>query len=171
MNRYGKYAALGCLAWAMVGCGGHTMSGAEAPIPSVMVLGRAFASEPFLEVPAGSATASTSNGTDFGEWTDGTLGQPQAPLQRSFQIRNEGLSVVNLASSGPGAEALGPDRALFQVEGPTLSSIQPGGTATFLVGFTGGGQFGPHQATVAVHLEGRDYTFKIAGTSVMSSNH
>ncbi len=167
MHRSPTRALLGCLAAALVGCGGSTHPGA-AP-PSVQVMGRAFEGDPFVMVPDASSTTSPSNGTDFGEWSMGTLGQPLDPLQRSFELRNTGTSPVGLAT--PGLEVQGPDRALFPVVEPSPNSLSPGASATFRVAFTGGGGLGPHRATVVVHLQGRDYSFQVAGMSVLPVAH
>jgi hypothetical protein len=157
----------------LAACGGASEDPPSAPVEPalarVVVSGTApdFSLAP---IPRGSTEPSTANGTDFGTWTAGTLGQPFPPKLFQYELRNDGDEPVGLVGT-PFVEVIGPDAVRFAVFDLCGLALEPGSPMTFAVSFDGMGEHRRHLAEVVVHLEGRDYTFAIAGTTVAPSGH
>ena len=116
----------------------------------------------------GSGTPSPGNGTDFGAWSAGTIGNPIAPEAKPFEVLNFGGSQV-LLRGPPFVEISGNDAARFSVRDISSATLAPGQAQQFTVAFDGLGLLGPHAAQAVVHLPDRDYVFAIAGTSALPS--
>ncbi|MFT3914898.1 MAG: hypothetical protein QM704_12525 [Anaeromyxobacteraceae bacterium] len=122
-------------------------------------------------IPGGGAPPSVANGTDFGDWTAGTLGNPIGPKFAMFRVVNVGDHDVVLRGP-PFVEVASGETARFALLDVCAATLAPGQAMTFSIGFDGLGEFGPHEATVAVHLaSGEDFTFGIRGTSVPTGQH
>lgn len=92
------------------------LGGAGLPVP---IIG--------IEQPIGTSLVSGESEVDFGDVPIGA-----DPLERSFAVRNTGTGDLNLLSptlSGPGAAA-------FSIAVQPLSTLDPGGSTTFVIRFT-----------------------------------
>ncbi len=166
-------ASLAAVLPLLAACGGPPGDEFGTPVVSppagVFVSGTApdFSLAP---IPRDSAEPSAANGTDFGLWTAGTLGQPFPPKLFQYEVRNDGDETVGLVGT-PFVEVTGPDAARFAVFDLCGPALEPGATMTFAVSFDGMGEHRRHLAEVVVHLAGLDYRFAVAGTTVAPSGH
>jgi hypothetical protein len=163
--------ALPSLLVLLAACGGTDPAGTRAdPAAAVVeVLGAGPGGVRVL-IPDGSTTPTRDNGTDFGVWSAGTIGNPVPPKTFDFELRNAGTDAVDLPGT-PHVEVAGPGAARFSVTDLCVTQL-PGGTSmTFAVGFDGLGTFGPHFAEVTVHLDARDYRFAVTGETVPTGQH
>ena len=154
-------------------CGGTPGDGSGTPDPvsepQVSVMGQAPLGN-VARIPHGSEEPSAENGTDFGTWSAGTIGQPNSPKWAMFELRNESEETVDL-SGAPFVEVTGPDAARFGVLDMCGPAVDPGASMFFWVSFDGMGERRRHVAEVRVHLAGQDYRFAVAGTTVDPSQH
>ena len=167
MNRL----ALPSLLVLLSACGGPgpTEAGAGPAAAAVELHGTGLAGATGF-IPDGSTTPSPDNGTDFGTWSAGTLGNPIPPKGFSFEVRNTGEAPVGLPGA-PHVEVLGAGAARFVVTDLCVDTL-PGGTSmSFQLAFDGLGALGPHFAEVIVHLDGRDYRFAVRGETVPTGQH
>jgi hypothetical protein len=117
------------------------------------------------------ATPSRANGTDFGGWNTGTLGNPAPLRSQRYEVRNEGSAAVPLPT-GPRVAVVNADGPRFAVlQDLTGASLEPGGRLTFSISFDGGGSDGTHRATVLVRVPGLESGFAIEGTTTPISIH
>ncbi len=124
-------------------------------------------SEPEIEVtgndvpiPNGSTSPSTSDGTDFGSLTVGSI-----PITHTFTISNTGFTDLNLTGTPTITLAVGTHFSVTQQ--PSNSTVASGSAVTFQVAFDpqSCGTF-----TDTVFIENNDsnesaYTFMISGES------
>jgi hypothetical protein len=156
----------------LVACGGTSRT--SEPVPSDPVVLEVLGQGPDSElhpIPAGSSVPSAANGTDFGEWTAGTLGNPFPPKLVGFRIVNAGASDLVL-DGPPFVEVTGPGAARFPLQDLCAGTLAPGQAMDFTLGFDGMGGVGRHDAQVVVHpRDAEDFTFVVSGTTVLPSQH
>lgn len=159
------------LSLVLAACGGADpdRSGEPLAADAVQILGTGWNGQTGL-VPDGSATPSAENGTDFGAWSAGTIGNPVPPKGFSFEVRNTGAAPVGLPGL-PHVEVVGAGAARFLVTDLCVDRLEGGASMTFQLAFDGLGALGHHHAEVVVHLEGRDYRFAVTGETVPTGQH
>ncbi len=117
-----------------------------------------------VEIPNGSTTPITSNGTDFGEKI---VGESQINF---FKVDNSGSAVLIL-SGDPIVAISGTNAADFVVNAQPPSEINPSNDEEFEITFTPSG-LGERTATVSIANDDSDenpYTFAIKGTGIDNS--
>ena len=155
----------------VIGCGGSAVFQAtpDAGVGSFVVSGQG-GDGVFRAIADESTSPSPTNGTDFGPWNTGTIGNPLPPKVLSYEITNDGSSA--LAVLGPPAvEVRGADAVRFAVTGPSVSSVSASATVQFTISFDGGGAVGQHSAQAVVHIASGDFVFVITGQSTTVSIH
>jgi len=151
----------------LAACGGTSGPGEPVTPAAVDVIGQG-ADQIFRLVPEGSRTPSSVNGTDFGSWSAGTIGNPIAPKVKTFEVLNVGGSQV-LLRGPPFVEVTGNDAARFSVHDVSAATLATGQAEQFTIAFDGLGLLGPHAAEAVVHLPDRDFMFTVTGTSASPS--
>ncbi len=128
-------------------------AGTVVNFPSMSVMGNG------ASITNGSASASSANGTDFGQVAVGS------GTNVTFTITNSSTGTLHLTAT-PEVEIGGPQSAEFTVISQPATSIPAGGTSAFSIHFAPAAA-GTRSATVSIENDtdaSNPYVFAIAGT-------
>jgi hypothetical protein len=134
-------------------------AGVVVNFPAISVLGNG------ASITNGSASASSANGTDFGQVVVGGSG-----TKATFTITNSSSGTLDLTAA-PAVEITGPQAAEFTVIAQPALSVAAGGASTFTIQFVPAGA-GSRSATVSIENDtdaSNPYVFALAGTGLAAA--